>query len=289
MAILILGASGNLGTQLKLVYKEEETIAWDRSDFDFLDFKTLKQKLETLSPSLIINAAAYNAVDKCEEDKKETALAWQLNRDLPAVLADYCLEKSIPLLHYSTDYVFGGDGRLSSAYTEISRPQPLNVYGQTKLGGEQEIARRALKGLRYYIVRTSKLFGPKGENPYAKASFFDLMLGLTEKQKELRVVDGEISCFTYTPDLAAASKLLLDDQSARGVYHLVNSGPVTWYEALKYFFEIAQIKTEIKAILSEKWPRPAARPNYSVLDNTRRPKLRSWQEALLEYWQSNNK
>lgn len=289
MPILILGASGNLGTQLKLVYKDEKIVGWDRTDFDFLDFKILKQKLAELSPALIINAAAYNAVDKCEEDKTEAALAWKLNRDLPAVLADYCLEKSIPLLHYSTDYVFGGDGRLSSAYTEIDRPQPINVYGQTKLGGEQEIARRALKGLRYYIVRTSKLFGPKGENPHAKASFFDLMLGLAQKQTELQVVDGEISCFTYTPDLAVASKLLLDDQSARGIYHLTNLGPATWYEALKYFFEIAEVKIDVKAIAPEKWPRPATRPSYSVLDNTRRPKLRSWQEALLEYWQSYKK
>lgn len=289
MTTLILGASGNLGTQLKLAYKGKDVTAWDRTDFDFLDFEMLKKKLLDLSPSLIINAAAYNAVDKCEEDETEAALAWRLNRDLPAVLADYCLERSIPLLHYSTDYVFGGDGRLSNAYTEISKPQPLNVYGQTKLGGEQEIARRALNGLRYYIVRTSKLFGPKGENAHAKASFFDLMLSLTEKQEELKVVDGEISCFTYTPDLATASKLLLDDQSPRGIYHLTNSGPATWYEALSYFFEMAKVKTSIKAIRPDEWPRPAARPNYSVLDNTRRPKLRSWQEALLEYWQSNNK
>lgn len=289
MSILILGASGNLGTQLKLVYKKEETITWDRSDFDFLDFELLKQKLELASPSLIINAAAYNAVDKCEEDEKEAALAWKLNRDLPAVLADYCLKKSIPFLHYSTDYVFGSDARLSGAYTEISKPGPLNVYGQTKLGGEQEIARRALEGLRYYIIRTSKLFGPKGDNPYAKESFFDLMLKLSAEKKELQVVDNEMSCFTYTPDLAAATKLLLDDQSARGIYHLTNSGPVTWYESLKYFFDIAKLKTSIKAISSEEWPRPATRPSYSVLDNSRRPKLRSWKEALLEYWKNNNK
>jgi len=289
MTTLILGAAGNLGSQLKIAYSDSEVIGWDRVDFDFLNFDLLKQKLLELKPGQIINAVAYNAVDKCEEDEEEALLAWKLNRDLPGILADYCLQAQIPLLHYSSDYVFGGDGRLSGAYTETDRPQPLNVYGQTKLAGEQEIARRALLGLRYYIVRTSKLFGPLGTSEYAKASFFDLMLKLSTDNKELKVVDSEISCFTYTPDLARASKLLLDENVNRGIYHLSNTGAVSWYQALQYFFEIARIKTKLIAISADAWPRPAKRPVYSPLANTRRPHLRSWQEALSEYWHNKNK
>ncbi|MBN2884893.1 NAD(P)-dependent oxidoreductase [Patescibacteria group bacterium] len=289
MTTLILGVAGNLGSQLKIAYADSDVIGWDRVDFDFLDFDLLKQKLLKLKPGQIINAVAYNAVDKCEEDEKEANLAWKLNRDLPGVLADYCLQAQIPLLHYSTDYVFGGDGRLAGAYVETDQPQPLNIYGQTKLAGEQEIARRALLGLKYYIVRTSKLFGPLGKSEHAKASFFDLMLKLSADKEELKVVDAEISCFTYTPDLAQASKLLLDEKAVRGIYHLTNSGAVTWYQALQYFFDIAQIKTQLSAISADAWPRPAKRPVYSALANTRRPQLRSWQEALTDYWHNKNK
>ncbi|MCF7860236.1 NAD(P)-dependent oxidoreductase [Patescibacteria group bacterium] len=289
MTTLIIGAAGNLGSQLKIAYADSAIIGWDRADFYFLDFNLLRQKLDELQPEQIINAVAYNAVDKCEEDEREAALAWKLNRDLPSLLADYCLQAQIPLLHYSTDYVFGGDGRLAGAYTETDKPQPLNIYGQTKLAGEKEIVRRALLGLKYYIVRTSKLFGPLGTSEHAKASFFDLMLKLSTDHTELKVVDAEVSSFTYTPDLASASKLLLDDKTARGIYHLTNSGSATWFQALQYFFDIAHIKTNLIAISADDCPRPAKRPMYSSLANTRRPQLRPWQDALLEYWHNKNK
>ena len=283
MSTLILGAAGNLGGQLKKVFSAQEITAWDRSDFDFLDFVELKRHLQTAKPELIINAAAYNAVDKCESEEAEKTLAWRLNRDLPGVLADYCLENNIPLVHYSTDYVFGGDGRLDGAYNEIDRPVPVNIYGETKLGGEQEIARRALAGLRYYLIRTSKLFGPRGENLQAKPSFFEIMLDLAAKNSEVKAVNGELSCFTYTPDLAAATRCLLTDKASHGIYHLFNTGPATWYQGAQYLFQIANIKTPLRAITPAEWPRPAKRPDFSVLANTRRPSLRSWQEALLEY------
>jgi len=283
MSILILGAAGNLGGQLKKSFADREITTWDRTDFDFLDFEELKSRLERLKPSLVINAAAYNAVDKCESDEVEAALAWKLNRDLPAVLADYCLSSGVFLIHYSTDYVFGGDNRLAGAYNELSCPEPVNVYGQTKLGGEQEIARRALPGLKYYLIRTSKLFGPSGDNPLAKPSFFDMMLALAEKNSEVKAVDGEMSCFTYTPDLAAATKSLIDDQAPRGIYHIINSEPATWYEGAKELFAIRQIDKKLLPVSPDEWQRPAKRPVYSVLENTRRPLLRSWRAALREY------
>lgn len=283
MSILILGAAGNLGGQLKLALQDREIITWDRVDFDFLDFIELKKRLQNLGPDIIINAVAYNAVDKCEVDKDEAVLAQRLNAGLPGVLADYCLEAKALLIHYSTDYVFGGDGRLSSSYKETDKPAPLSVYGQTKFAGEQEIARRALKGLDYYLIRTSKLFGPQGNSEKSKPSFFDVMLSLAKKQEVVKVVDSEISCFTYTPDLAQATKSLIDDKAGRGIYHLVNSGPVTWYEGAKYLFSSLNLKVDLQSLLPAEWPRPAKRPLFSALANTRRPVLRSWQAALDEY------
>jgi len=285
MSILILGAAGNLGGQLKKFFSNQELYSWDKFDFNFLDFQELSERLRALSPRVIINAAAYNAVDKCETDEAEAVLAWKLNRDLPGVLADYCLEANSWLVHYSTDYVFGGDGRLAGAYQENEKPNPINVYGRTKFAGEQEIARRALLGLNYYLIRTSKLFGPKGDNPDSKPSFFDIMLSLSEKQAIIKVVDAEKSCFTYTPDLAVATKALIDENAGKGIYHLCNSGEATWYEAAQYFFQAIKRHQSLEALKPEDWPRPAARPPFSALVNKRRLPLRSWQKALDEYLQ----
>jgi len=289
MSVIILGAAGNLGSQLSKVFASDLIAAWDRRDFDFLNFNELSKRLKEVAPSLIINAAAYNAVDKCENDSSELELSRRLNVDLPANLADFCLENKVVLMHYSSDYVFGGDNRFSPAYHENDRPNPINTYGQSKLDGEKEIARRALTGLRYYIIRTSKLFSPSGTSEYAKPSFFDLMIKLSENKKKLEVVDAELSCFTYTPDLAAASLSLWQDQASRGIYHLTNKGASTWYEAALYLFKKLERKIEIEAVSSDFWPRPAKRPQFSVLDNTRRAPLRSWQEALDEYLENFDK
>jgi dTDP-4-dehydrorhamnose reductase len=287
MSVIILGAAGNLGSQLEKTFSANLSAAWDRRDFDFLDFAELSRRLKELSPSLIINAAAYNAVDKCESDDEELALAKRLNVELPAQLADFCLENDISLMHYSSDYVFGANNRFGPAYSETDLPAPVNAYGQTKLDGEKELARRALKGLKYYIIRTSKLFGPPGTSEYTKPSFFDLMIQLSEEKKKLEVVDAELSCFTYTPDLATASFALWQDRAPRGIYHLINSGPSTWYEAALYLFKKLDKEIELEAVSSDFWPRPAKRPQFSVLQNTRRAHLRSWQEALDDYLENN--
>ena len=283
MSTIILGSQGNLGQQLKKAFINELEAAWDHVDFDFLDFKLLAKKLDETQASLIINAAAYNAVDNCENDKEAKILAYKLNRDLPAFLADYALEKGIKLMHYSTDYVFGGDNRLTRPCQELDQAYPVNEYGRNKVVGKKEVAKRALLGLQYYLVRTSKLFGPLGSGNFVKPSFFDLMMKLAKEQDSLQVIDGELSCFTYTPDLAQASWQLYTDQAPRGIYHLCNSEAATWYEAALYLFKNLKLDVQVKAIKSEDWSRAALRPNFSVLANTRRPLLRSWREALDEY------
>ena len=280
MKWLIIGAKGNLGSQLVQVVASNEVIAWDWPEIDLKDSVALRQELFTIRPEVIINAAAYNAVDKCETDAVELELAYQLNRKLVGNLAQAALELGAVFIHYSTDYVFAGDQ--PQGYREVDQPQPINRYGQTKLAGEQEILSRQGQ-LKYYLIRTSKLFGPKGIGEFCKSSFFDLMLELGKQQSEVAVVDEEVSCFTYTKDLATVTKQLIVDQAPYGIYHVVNTGPCTWYQATKHLFDISGISAKVKAITVNDYPRPALRPRFSVLQNTKLPALRSWQEALKDY------
>jgi dTDP-4-dehydrorhamnose reductase len=285
--VLILGNQGNLGTQLMKVFQKDfdfETIGWDREDLNFLEFNKLEKAIEKERPAIIINATGYNNVDGCEEDEKELKLAYQLNRDLPKKLAEITSKLDSILIHYTSDYVFGGDED-KKTYQETDQPCPLQKYGETKYASEKEIARIKLKNsnFKYYLIRTSKLFGPKGENEIVKPSFFDIMLDLSKTKGELNVVNEEWSCFTYTPDLAQATKDLIEKNYNPGIYHLVNEGIASWYEAVLELFKIKNIEIKVNPVKGDQFPRPAQRPLYSALENTRFPKLRNYQEALKNY------
>jgi len=287
MKILILGAKGNLGQQLAKVFAvDNEIIAWDRGEIDISDRELMLKKIADLKPELVINAAAYNAVDKCEASDEEYELAKKVNIDGPKFLAEACLKAGAILVHYSTDYVF--DGAKKSGYIETDEPKPINRYGKTKFHGEISILELSGSGLKWYLIRTSKLFGSKAESKMAKTSFFDTMLEQARIKPSLEVVDEEISCFTYTPDLAKATKKLIDGGHGYGIYHLVNSGSCAWYEAAVELFKLAGLKIEVKPITGEKLARPAKRPKYSVLLNTKLPPLRDYREALKEYLEVKN-
>ena len=282
MKILILGGRGNLGTQLTRVFSTDfETISWDRHDLDVLDFPLLISKISELGPELIINAVAYNAVDKCE-DKKEYELAYKLNADLPGVLADLARRLGAVLIHYSTDYVFNGTED-KKEFSEEETPNPINKYGESKFAGEREIIKQAEYGLNYYLIRTSKLFGPRGASDAAKPSFFDIMLSQVKDKKDITVVNEELSCFTYTPDLAEATKRLWELEAPFGIYHLVNEGECTWLDGAKILFNLKKMEVPIRAVRSENLLRAARRPKFSVLKNSKIKKMRNFQEALREY------
>lgn len=295
MKILILGGEGNLGQQLQLALeKDNNVISWDRSEIDITD-KTLvlKKITEDLKPEIVINCAAYNAVDKCEEDAEQFEIAKKVNGEAPGILAEACLKIGATLVHYSSDYVFGGHAhhhektikeiKAQGGFLETDEQHPINKYGETKLMGEKEIIKYSGKGLKWYLIRTSKLFGPKGKSEAAKPSFFDIMLKLSKEKPELDVVDEEMSCFTYTPDLAEATVKLLIGDKGYGIYHIVNSSPCTWYKAAKELFKISGSNIKVNSVKSDKFPRPAKRPKYSVLKNTKWDKLRDFKEALKEY------
>ncbi len=307
--ILIIGAKGMLGQELISVFKRDKdykVIAWDKEDLDVTNEVAVNKKIKVIRPEIIINSSAYTAVDKCEADKKEFALAKKINGSAPGYLAKIAKKIGATLIHYSTDYVFSGEdpeieepkgcahvcgscglhkGFIPQiGYSENAKPNPINKYGKTKLQGEKEIQKNTKK---YYIIRLSKLFGKPAKAEGAKRSFFDVMLELGNPpaggQKEVKVVDGEMSCFTYAPDLARKTKEIIDSKKQFGIYHVANSGACTWLEAALELYKQKKLKTKIIPIDSSDLKRPAKRPEISVLLNTKLNPLRSWQDALKEY------
>ncbi|MFA4818172.1 MAG: dTDP-4-dehydrorhamnose reductase, partial [Parcubacteria group bacterium] len=278
----------SLGDQLVKVFTENkkiEVIPWDKEEIDITDQGLLAKKIKEIKPVIIINAAAFSAVDKCEE-AEGNQLAMKINGQAPGFLAQAALAVGAILIHYSSDYVFNGKKR--QGYTEEDEPKPISKYGESKLAGEQEIIRLSGRGLKWYLIRTSKLFGPKGLSEAAKPSFFDTMLKLSETRDAFDLVNEETSCFTYTPDLAEATRKLIDENRGFGIYHIVNPRPATWYEAAKKLFELADKKVKLTPVPASKFPRPARRPKYSVLINTKLEPLGPWQAALEKYLKTRN-
>jgi len=302
--ILIIGAKGMLGQELVKTFKKDsdyKVIGWDREDIDIAKEKEVSKKIGVIKPAIIINAAAYNAVDKCEE-KKEYELAKKINGLAPGYLAKTAKKLKATLVHYSTDYVFNGEPEIAEpagcshscatcalhgefapqiGFKEDDKPEPINKYGATKLMGEEEIQKNMKN---YYLIRTSKLFGESALSEGAKKSFFDVMLelGRTNK-KEVKAVDEETGCFTYAPDLARKTKEIVDSKKPFGIYHVTNGGPCTWYEAAVELYKQAGIKTKVTPVDSSAFPRPAKRPFYSVLINIKLNPMRDYKEALKEY------
>jgi dTDP-4-dehydrorhamnose reductase len=284
--ILILGAKGNLGSQLHHLLPQ--AIAWDRDDIDLTDTQSAQEKIRsTKNVEVIINCVAYNDVDGAESN---TDVATMLNVKVPTMLAKLASELDITLVHFSTGYVFSGK---KSSYEEHDKPDPISVYGQTKADGEHAVKEFAK---HYYIVRTNLLFGPKGQSETSKQSVVEIMREVGTSQQHLKGITDEISSFTYTPDLAEATIHLLKNKKPKGVYHLVNEGTGSWYDLAVEIFTILGWKiTEIplpepkekliaiEKITSDSFVRAAKRPTHAVLKNTKLPKLRTWQEALKAY------
>lgn len=279
--MLILGSRGMLGQALLQEFGANGGYAvtgWDKEEIDLTDFPHLAEELASFQPESVINAAAYNAVDLCETEDIEYEKAKILNAELPERLAQLSREHRFLLVHYSTDYVF--DGRDTGGYAEAATTHPLSRYGETKREGEEGVVHTAEN---FYVIRLSKLFGLPGNSPLAKKSFFGVMLEKGKTESVLKVVDGERSNFTYAPDLARATRELIEDRAPSGIYHLTNTGGVTWYEAAQKLFELAGLPVVIEAVSPETFPRAAQRPAHSVLRNTKRSPLRPYEEALGDF------
>lgn len=295
--VLILGALGNLGGELIRVFAPgHEIIAWDKAEIDITDKDLVAKKVAEQKPAVVINAAAYNAVDLCESDEAAYETAKKINGVAPGQIAQACLVNGSVFVHFSSDYVFGGrmseDDRTrvrgQGGFLEHDEPHPVNRYAETKLMGERAVIALSGKRLKWYLVRTSKLFGPRPKSAAAKPSFFDTMLKLGRERGQVEVVNSEVSCFTYTPDLARTVKEMVVSKAGYGIYHVVNPGPASWYKAAKDLYALAGLKTKVDPVPPSHFPRPARRPRYSVLKSSKWPPLRDRNEALREYLASSS-
>ncbi len=259
---------------LEVFAKGNEVIGWDRDEINITDEKATSFKLHATSFDLIINAAAFNDVDKAQE---EPEIANAVNGYAVGNLAKICKELEMLIVHYSSEYVF--DGTKKEGYREDDEPRPISAYGQSKYLGEQELQKNTDK---FYLIRLSRLFGQEAQGVGAKRSFVSKMLELGKTKSELEVVDEEVSCPTYAPDLAKLTRYIVDDKREFGIYHGANFGSCTWYEFTREIFKTAGINVKLIPVPASRFPRPARRPAYGVLLNTKLPQQRRWQEALRE-------
>ena len=281
MKILILGSQGNLGQDLVSVFSSagHEVVGCDRDELDVTD-QTAARAMIGRGFSAVINAVAYNNVDGAE-DPANRPIAWKLNAEVPGELARAAREAGAAFVHYSTDYVFAGDQ--PEGYTEDDTPAPISVYGESKLAGEQAVA---TAGGRFYVCRLSKIFGKPGPSKLSKPSFVSVMVGLAKTKPALTIVDEEVGSPTYTRDVATATLRLLTEQFPAGIYHLVNEGSgVTWYGFAEEFFGLLGIQTPRTPVTSAAFPKPARRPPFAALRNTKFPPLRSRLDALRAFFQ----
>jgi dTDP-4-dehydrorhamnose reductase len=269
MRILLLGANGMLGKELQIAFADQTVISWDFAELDITQRAMVLEKIPIPEPSIIINAAAYTAVDQCETQEE---IATRVNGDAVGYLAEAATSLNIPIVHFSTDYVFAGD--VSLGYAEDAPRKPLNAYGRSKAVGEERLEQ---SGATYYLIRTSWLYGKHGKN------FVDTMLRLADEKEELRVVNDQHGKPTFARDLAQAVVRLTSDTRPSGIYHITNEGETTWYDFAKKILELAGKKTPVVPISSKEFPTPAKRPATSSLINTKLPPMRKWDAALSEY------
>ena len=284
MKILLLGKNGQVGWELqRSLVPLGELIALDRAGKDGLcgdltDLEGLRRTISIVKPNIIINAAAYTAVDNAENDKVSTNI---VNAQAPRVLAEEALKVGAWLVHYSTDYVFDGSG--NNAWEERDEPNPLSEYGRSKLEGERAIEN---SGCKYLIFRTSWVFGSRGKN------FAKTMLHLATERQTLSVINDQVGAPTSAALLAdcTAHALLkaIRNPELAGLYHLAASGQTTWYEYANLVIEHARnigkelLVTEIKPIGTLDYPTPAKRPYNSRLSTA---KFRDSFDLVLPKWQ----
>jgi dTDP-4-dehydrorhamnose reductase len=269
MRILLTGKNGQVGWELQRVLAPlGDVTACDREQLDLSDIAQIRTRIRELRPQLIVNAAAYTAVDRAES---EPEIAMQINATAPAAMAEAAKEVGALFVHYSTDYVFDGAG--TKPYTEDHATNPLNVYGQTKLAGEQAISS---SGASYLIFRTSWVYGARGKN------FLLTILRLARERSELTIVNDQIGAPTWSRDIAQATTHVISNIGAgknlaaaaakfSGIYNLASGGETSWFGFAE--FALSSVKllntVSLKPLTTAQYKTPARRPLYSLLDPSR--------------------
>lgn len=268
MTLLILGKLGQVGWELQRALASRfPIVAWGREELDLTSLAAVADKIERLSPQIIVNAVAYTAVDDAETHADEARL---VNADLVGVLARSAAALDARLVHYSTDYVF--DGVKTGPYSEVDAPNPQGVYARTKMAGEEAVV---ASGCRYLILRTSWLHSTRRRN-FARA-----VLRLAESGAPIRMIHDRVGAPTSAELIADVTGLILDrmpqDRSADGIYHVTSDGVTNWYAYARHIVETARRygadfvagPEAIQSVSADDFPTPAPRPSNSVLDTAK--------------------
>ena len=281
MKVLVIGANGQLGSDLCKEIEPSELVALTHSEIEVTAMDPVQEVFKKYRPEIVINTAAFVRVDECESKVDECFLVNGIGARNVAVVAQ---EYGAKVVYISTDYVFGGEGvGRNIPFTEFESPIPLNILGKSKLAGENLVQHLCH---RHFIVRTSGLFGIAGSSGKG-GNFVEAILHLAHERDELKVVSDQIFSPTYTKDLARKIAQLITTEYY-GIFHITNKGACSWCEFATEILRLAGIKIPVVPITSEEYPTPARRPRFSVLDNYHlrllgMDDIRPWQEALRDY------
>ncbi len=285
MRVAIIGSTGQLGSDLCRCLDDDARIALTHGDIEITDPSSIERCLSALHRRTrlthVVNTAAYNFVDRAEADPDT---AFRVNALGPRLLAQWCRQNDVCLVHVSTDYVFGLDADRRTPYREEDAPGPLSVYATSKLAGEYFV--RSIVP-RHFVIRTCGLYGVAGRRGQGKGNFVETMLRLADQRQRLQVVDDQCCTPTYTLDLARAVVALLSTRRY-ALYHVTSSGSTTWFELARTIFDLVGKSVRLEPIDSERFGAAAARPRYSVLDCRRFTDatgvhMPHWRDALERY------
>jgi dTDP-4-dehydrorhamnose reductase len=278
MRIIIIGGSGQLGRDCSSLLEKEHTIySYTSGELDITDKSSLHGTITSIKPDLIINCAAYTAVDQCETEQKR---CMEVNGNGPGILAGEAVRSDSKLIHISTDYVFSGSKPLPEPYTEKDPVAPLSFYGQSKLAGEEAIRQRTANHL---IIRTAWLYGRNGHN-FLKTM---LRLAVNNPGQTIRVVNDQYGSLTWTRSLARQIARLVETDLT-GTIHATSEGFSSWYEGARKFLEAMEVDHIIEPCSTADYPTPAPRPANSILENSRLKKhdfniMPAWDDDVVRF------
>ncbi len=280
MNVVVTGATGQVGRAVLEALPKQDAVGFSRLELDLCDFAYTRETLWRVRPDVVVNPAAFTRVDDCEIEPER---AFWVNSFAVRNLAQVCADLNCILVHLSTDYVF--DGTKESSYTEDDLPNPLSVYGTSKLVGEYFVRNLVP---RHYIVRTSGVYG-RGASDHRRGNFVDTMLRLADSGQPIRVVTDQVLTPTAATDVARKIAELVESDRF-GLYHVTNAGQCTWFEFATAIFRLAGLSPRLEATTSEALARRARRPRFSVLAHTRLlnlglQDLPPWEDALARYLQ----
>jgi dTDP-4-dehydrorhamnose reductase len=272
MKIALTGSEGMLGHDIRKAFADSEIIGFTCDSLDVTVLDNVMRRMRDVKPQILIHSAAFTDVDRCESEPEK---AYLVNGMGTRNIAMACEEIKCPVIYISTDYVFDGDKK--DPYNEWDNTNPINVYGLSKLMGEKFVS---LLTNRFYIIRTSWLYGRNGKN------FVDTISKLLSERERIEVVNDQVGCPTYTYDLAIKLREIIG--KGYGIYHITNTGSCSWYDFAKAIATHKGLNKTITPVSSERFRRPAKRPANSVLGNTMLrlegvEVIRHWEEALSEY------